>query len=62
MESVKKRLQTDAALVRKIYLDKPVRKSNVAILELHLINQYLCQNKSLQKFWQNSQNPPHIDV
>ena len=24
--------------------------------------QYLCQNKSLQKFWQNSQNPPHIDV
>ena len=25
-------------------------------------SQYLCQNKSLQKFWQNSQNPPHIDV
>ena len=24
--------------------------------------QYLCQNKSLQKFWQNSQNYPHIDV
>ena len=24
--------------------------------------QYLCQNKSLQKIWQNSQNPPHIDV
>ena len=25
-------------------------------------NQYLCQNKSLQKIWQNSQNHPHIDV
>lgn len=38
MESVKKRLQADAAQLRKIYLDKPVRKSNVAILELHLTN------------------------
>lgn len=38
MENVKKRLQADAAQIRKIYLDKPVRKSNVAILELHLTN------------------------
>jgi len=38
MESVKKRLQTDAALVRKIYLDKPFPKANVAIIELHLTN------------------------
>ena len=38
MEGVKKRLQADAAQLRKIYLDKPVRKSNVAILELHLTN------------------------
>jgi hypothetical protein len=24
--------------------------------------QYLCQNKSLEKFWQNWQNYPHISV
>lgn len=38
MDNIKKRLQADAALVRKIYLDKPFPKANVAIIELHLTN------------------------
>jgi hypothetical protein len=25
-------------------------------------HQYLCQNKSLEKFWQNWQNYPYISV
>ncbi|MEH2290975.1 hypothetical protein [Nostoc sp.] len=30
--------------------------------EFEALDQYLCQNKRLQKFWQKRQNDPYISV